>query len=58
MIYNDEERLIAQADAICDMCDWSDTLLTSRLEEFTAKAGDLNRDKIINSAISIMAHPH
>jgi len=58
MIYNDEERLIAQADAICDMCNWPDTLLTSRLEEFTAKAGNLNRDKIINSAISIMAHPH
>lgn len=58
MIYNDEERLIAQADAICNMCNWPDTVLQQKTDEYAEYQAEHNRNKIINSAINIMAHPH
>ncbi len=58
MIYNDEERLVAQADAISSMCNWPDTLLQQKSDEYASKLADHNRDKIINSTKHIMVHPH
>ena len=58
MIYNDEERLIAQADAILDMCNWPDTLFKDRAMDYANNDGLGNKNKIINSSINLMVHPH
>lgn len=58
MIYNDEERLIAQADAIEDMCQWPESFMEEKARDFAANGGTTNKNKIINSSINMMVHPH
>lgn len=57
-IYNDEERLIAQADAIEDMCNWPDSLYKERLAEFQKHQMVHNRAKIINNTQTYQSHSY
>jgi len=58
MIYNDEERLIAQADAIEDMCNWPDNLYKEYLTEFQKNEMPHNRAKIINTTQTYQSHSY
>jgi len=58
MIYNDEERLIAQADAIEDMCNWPDNLYKEYLTEFQKNEMPVNRAKIINTKQTYQSHSY
>jgi hypothetical protein len=58
MIYNDEERLIAQADAIEDMCNWPDNLYKEYLTEFQKNEMPVNRAKIINTTQTYQSHSY
>lgn len=58
LIYNDEERLIAQADAIEDMCNWPNNLYRERLQEFQKNEMPVNRAKIINTTQTYQSHSY